>query len=943
MTSLPKVDMDANLLKPLEQLEVADPECAEIVRSLADLTIAQKDSGQLDILIEETLWALTVGPSFGRCAAKGFARIMGKVNRARYLGYRDRLREAGANGVTLGCLMAEHLSLVLSCCNDQLLDKFLATVDILLQKGIYAVKPTLETLKFLIASNDHAAAASYLDLAAVTFLSAISYNRSIYFTQYLPRKCKSFPREKRIFQIKALIHVMEKDQSLFDPFIEGLEGGLGLLGEEALDTFVTRGLDIFEANPEAGARFLSLSSQTGIKSCERLQTSALFFSERPRLARYLKARIGKPVTILPISDISSAFGPGLKDPLCAVSDGASIYFPDEIDCFAQKSINRSLYMVLAKLEAGLMEFGTFSFDLERLFDRYQELFEEKIDPGKSPFKGEYKKQGVASQLSDMELFWEMFPSKPLAQALFTLFEHARITWLSREKYSGLVRQVQKMFGYLKRRSKPGRWTTQGFLFPLYETLAIKGRPPGRKEEGNNLFKTIAERFYDYASKDNSVLLSGIMVIDVYREVERFSHSIKNSGLPDAWERTLIIPMGRQLRPDLFYAGQTPYEKMTCLIYEALKKNRIKVYKTDLRQTLADRKGQVTTEDIAQLIIAPHCGQKPAGVKPTCQTLDLSWLDLKKIMGRWCGESPVMSEPGGKVFRYWEWNDDLNDYLKDHVRVVEKKLAGTNGDFYGRVLSRHRGLVKTVKRSFEMLRPEGLLMLRPWMEGDDFDYRALLDYAIDRKAGLIPSDRLYIKRLKQQRDVATLVLVDVSRSTANCVGGTGRSVLDVEKEALVIFCEALDVLDDAFAAAGFSGTGRLGVDYYPIKDFSDPVDDAAMERIGAMAPRRSTRMGAAIRHGTSRLEAYPAKVKLMIIIGDGFPNDLEYKGAYAIADTRKAILEARSKNIHVKAVTVNISDDIRLDNLYGDVHHTVISDVRELPDRLLHVYGRLTKN
>jgi nitric oxide reductase activation protein len=280
-----------------------------------------------------------------------------------------------------------------------------------------------------------------------------------------------------------------------------------------------------------------------------------------------------------------------------------------------------------------------------------------------------------------------------------------------------------------------------------------------------------------------------------------------------------------------------------------------------------------------------------------------------------------------------------------------------GQFYQEALSSHRGLVKQIRYSFELLKPERLTILRRWIEGDEFDYRGMLEFAIDKKAGIMPSDRLYIKRIKQERDVAVMLLVDLSRSTANLVAPSrgakmpSRSakmqflhstVLDVEKEAVVLFCEALQVLGDTFAIAGFSGTGRLGVDYFRIKDFDENMDDTIHQRINAISPQRSTRMGAAIRHATAQIENIPAKVRVLIILGDGFPNDMDYKQEYAIEDTRKAISEAFSKNIYARAITVNIIGDSKLDTLYGPLHHNVISDVRELPDKLLRIYSVLTR-
>jgi len=285
---------------------------------------------------------------------------------------------------------------------------------------------------------------------------------------------------------------------------------------------------------------------------------------------------------------------------------------------------------------------------------------------------------------------------------------------------------------------------------------------------------------------------------------------------------------------------------------------------------------------------------------------------------------------------------VGDYLKDHVLVRHKPVIGYSDDFFRKALNRHRGLVKKIRYSFELLKPEGLTILRKWLEGDAFDYRELLNFAVDKKAGLMPSDRLYIKRLKQERDVSVLLLVDLSRSTANSVAGTDQTVLDVEKEAIVLLCEALQVVGDPFAIAGFSGTGRLGVDYYGIKGFEENMDEQVQQRINAMSPLRSTRTGAAIRHAAFQLEKRPSKVRLLLVMGDGFPNDTGYKQDYAIEDTRRALFEARSKNIYAHSITVNLAHDARLDDLYGKIHHNVISDVRELPDKLLRIYSSLTR-
>jgi nitric oxide reductase activation protein len=233
-------------------------------------------------------------------------------------------------------------------------------------------------------------------------------------------------------------------------------------------------------------------------------------------------------------------------------------------------------------------------------------------------------------------------------------------------------------------------------------------------------------------------------------------------------------------------------------------------------------------------------------------------------------------------------------------------------------------------------------LRGWLDGDEFDYRRLIEAAVDRRIGGLPPDRLFVKRVKDRREVAVLLLVDLSRSTAHRVPGSEASVLEIEKDAIVILCEALTILGDALAVAGFSGSGRLGVDYFRIKDFDEPLSEEVKRRVGGLQPQRNTRMGAAIRHAARELAARSALVRLLMILSDGFPNDTGYKGSHAVADTRKARTELVTRGIRFHALTVNLPADPQLDQLYGKARHHVVSDVRELPGRLLRAYSALTR-
>ena len=400
------------------------------------------------------------------------------------------------------------------------------------------------------------------------------------------------------------------------------------------------------------------------------------------------------------------------------------------------------------------------------------------------------------------------------------------------------------------------------------------------------------------------------------------------------------PYRLALQPERLDAASREADQQADRLRARLRACGLKSYRGDLRQLVQRTAGHPTAEDIEQLVCRlPANTDDCAGEPLVGQGVRLPAEIVAQTV-----RSGTIEDPDDIDRITWqkEWSALIGDYLHDHVRVRDRRIGGTDTAFYETILSRRDGLVSQIKTAFELLRPEGLGLLRPWVEGDDFDYRALLDVALDRKAGRLPSDRLYIKRVKQRRDVAVMLLVDLSRSTSNIVAGAHGSVLDVTKEAIVLFTQALEVVGDAYAVAGFSGTGRLGVDFFRIKDFDEPLSAGVKGTLGALTPQRSTRMGAAVRRAALELMTQESRVRLLLLIGDGFPNDTEYKGDYAVQDTRQAIAEARSRGIITQAITVNLPASPQLDDLYGPVRHTVISNVNELPDKLLRLYGTLTR-
>ena len=194
-------------------------------------------------------------------------------------------------------------------------------------------------------------------------------------------------------------------------------------------------------------------------------------------------------------------------------------------------------------------------------------------------------------------------------------------------------------------------------------------------------------------------------------------------------------------------------------------------------------------------------------------------------------------------------------------------------------------------------------------------------------------------------MAVAFLVDMSSSTNEVVNADNKRVIEVEKEALVLICEAIDAIGDRCAIWGFSGYGRDQVAFYVAKELDEPFTETVRERIGRISWKMENRDGAAIRHATARLAGDPARVKLLLLLSDGKPLDCgcdHYADRYAQEDTRSALAEARRAGVHPFCITVDPAGPAYLASMYGEAGFTVIDRVERLPERLPLIYRRLTR-
>ena len=351
-----------------------------------------------------------------------------------------------------------------------------------------------------------------------------------------------------------------------------------------------------------------------------------------------------------------------------------------------------------------------------------------------------------------------------------------------------------------------------------------------------------------------------------------------------------------------------------------------------------------------------------------------------------GYGPLLhdDEQGGELeprepltFAYDEWDFRAGDYKPRWCIVKEKMVEEGEPNFYNDALKNYMSLSNHIRRQFELIMPENWRKIYRLMDGEDIDLNAALEAWADLKIGVPPDEKIYWQRNRARRDVAVVFLLDMSASTAEAID-EGRQVvddrdapddpveymvwlrrrreglvrrnykriIDLEKESTSLLINALESIGDTYGIYGFSGYGRENVEFYVIKDINEAFHDRIRRRIDKISPLHATRMGAAIRHAITKLEKQDASTKIMFLISDGRPQDRGYsregvEKEYAVHDTHKALLEAKSKDITPFCLTVDKAGHDYLKSMCGDMGYEVLGEIWALPERLPMLYRQLS--
>lgn len=289
------------------------------------------------------------------------------------------------------------------------------------------------------------------------------------------------------------------------------------------------------------------------------------------------------------------------------------------------------------------------------------------------------------------------------------------------------------------------------------------------------------------------------------------------------------------------------------------------------------------------------------------------------------------------FTYPEWEARSGTWLADHVRVLAAPVAPKEG-FEGITDLTSQRRIRAVKRQFEALRPaKQIRHAQP--DGEELDLDATLRAVADLRATGRGSDRIWQQMRPEKRDLAVSILLDVSRSTESAT--TGRPVIEIAREALTALAWGLDACGDRFAIQGFSSLKRDRVWIHDCKGFDEPMGRDIEARIHALQPGFYTRLGAAIRHAAHGLARAANARRLLIVITDGKPNDLDhYEGRHGIEDSAMAVREARRAGHAVYGITIDRDAQAWFPRIFGQGGFTVIRDPDRLTTALPEIYRQL---
>jgi hypothetical protein len=309
------------------------------------------------------------------------------------------------------------------------------------------------------------------------------------------------------------------------------------------------------------------------------------------------------------------------------------------------------------------------------------------------------------------------------------------------------------------------------------------------------------------------------------------------------------------------------------------------------------------------------------------------------------------EPVSDPYHYQEWDYHVQLARPDWATVIERKQGVGDPEIMDEILDKYKPIASRIRHLIDAMQPQGIVRRRGYEEGEELDLNAAVRAMIDIRRGIMPDPRINIRITRHIRDLSIVVLMDLSESTNEKIGDIAEdeegyedqpSVLDLTRESTGLLAWAIDSIGDNFAVHGFASDGRHDVQYYRFKDFDQPYDDEAKARMAGMKGGLSTRMGAALRHAGWHLSEQPAQKRLVLLITDGEPADIDERDPqYLRHDTKKAVDDLAMQGIYTYCLTLDPEADRYVARIFGENNYSIVDHVERLPERLPAVFAALT--
>ncbi|SEN56411.1 nitric oxide reductase activation protein NorD [Nitrosomonas marina] len=494
---------------------------------------------------------------------------------------------------------------------------------------------------------------------------------------------------------------------------------------------------------------------------------------------------------------------------------------------------------------------------------------------------------------------------PLQMAVISVMEDARVEELSIRRFPGLRQTWAALHS-----ATPDMNTTMGdFLNRLARALLDPTYKDKDKwiAEGRRLFKAAQNRLDDpQISWDIGVQLA---------------HSILEKNIPFNPRTDVLSTPYRDDNRYFWEFEEFDFERAQIAGYEPLKQVRKYVSVMEF----ANEIDVETAGDDAQEIWVMSTEFFPY------EDSGVSYNDME-------GKEPV-SPP----FHYSEWDYQIQLERPDWATVQEKRARLGDIQCIDDIAAQYKREIGRMKFLLDAMQPQGTRRIRKLEDGDEIDINAAIRSIIDIRMHMQPDPRIMMRSVRKIRDISVLVLLDMSESTNEKVEGQEFTVLELTRQATVLLANAIDKIGDPFAIHGFCSDGRHDVEYYRYKDFEQPYNEIPKAKLAGMTGQLSTRMGAAIRHASHYLKQQKSAKKLLLVITDGEPADIDVRDPqYLRFDTKKAVEEAGRSGVITFCMSLDPRADQYVSRIFGERNYMVVDHVERLPEKLPVLYAGLTR-